>query len=424
MKAIYLKFLLFLTPFLLVLIWGELKVYQSGETVPFKKVIDAQLSSEDELYYYRALLNNNMNAYKVEMINRQKPEIITLGQSVVLNFRDFMFHPMEDKFYNGGHLVNNIWDIQHVVELWKSNKLHRPKMVIFGLDAGIPKKNNYLDFFRNFRIGYSDKAYDLNAHMHALQNIYKNELFKVKKIPKGDPKLGFGYFGQLGNGYRKDGSFHMLKRTSEFLKDPVFTDDRNAIDLFDKHLPPFSGEWEIDPKKIPMLLGAFKEMKAMDMEVIIHLSPYSAYFFDHCLTNDEFLIFWEQFLDLKQQIVDAGYPVFQWGKSTDLGFDDRFFQDAFHPGETIIGLQFYDFLRKGAGGSKLLQKVDKNHLLKIIKSPKTHSLSFQIESPILQQYMDTIPKHDSLFSAMKMVDSFLENGLPKMNYKTVIPEIR
>ena len=137
MKTIYLKFLLFLSPFLLILIWGELKVYQSGETVPFQQVIDAQLSSENELYYYRALLNNNINAYKVEMINRQKPEIITLGQSVVLNFRDFMFHPMEDKFYNGGHLVNNVWDIQHVVELWKSNKLHRPKVVIFGLDAGI-----------------------------------------------------------------------------------------------------------------------------------------------------------------------------------------------------------------------------------------------------------------------------------------------
>ena len=416
--------MLFLSPFLLLLTWGEYQVYKTGETVPFKTVIDAQLSSKHELYYYRALLNNNMNAYKVEMINRQKPDIITLGQSVVLNFRDFMFHPMEDKFYNGGHLVNNIWDIEHVVNLWKEKKLHRPKVVIFGLDAGIPKKNNYLDYFRNFRVGYNDKAYDLNSHMHALQNFFKYKLFGGNKIPKGDPEIGFGYFGQLGNGYRKDGSFHMLKRTSEYLKEPKFTDDRNALELFDKHLPPFSGEWEIDPKKIPMLLNAFKEMEAMDMEVIIHLTPYTAYFFDHCLENEEFLIFWEQFLELKQQIIDAGYPIFQWGKSHDLGFDDRFFQDAFHPGETIIGLQFYDFLRKGAAGSELLQKIDKNHLLEIIKSPKTHPLSFQIESPLLQSYMDTIPKHDSLFSAMKMVDHFLENGLPKMEYETVIGEVQ
>ena len=126
--------------------------------MPYRKVMEAQLTSENELYYYRAMLNNNMNAYKVEMINQQKPDIITLGQSVVLNFRDFMFHPMEDKFYNGGHLVNNIWDIEHVVNLWKEEKLHRPKVVIFGLDVGVPKKNNYLDYFRNFLVGYNDNC--------------------------------------------------------------------------------------------------------------------------------------------------------------------------------------------------------------------------------------------------------------------------
>ena len=107
-----------------------------------------------------------------------------------------------------------------------------------------------------------------------------------------------------------------------------------------------------------------------------------------------------------------------------MGFDDRFFQDAFHPGETIIGLQFYDFLRQGAGGSKILQQVDKNHLLEIIKSPKVNSMSFQMENPLLLNYMDTIPRHDSLYNAMKMVDNFLKNGLPEMPYETVIPKSR
>ncbi len=394
-------------------------MYKTGETVPFKKVIDKQLSSENEIYYYRQLLNNNLNAYKLEMMNRQKPEIITLGQSIVLNFRDFMFHPMEDKFYNCGHLVNNIDDIEHVVNLMKEGDLHRPKMVIFGLDGGVPKKNNWLDFSKNFKYGFSDRAYDLNAHMHALQNFFKYTFFGENRIPKGSPEIGFGYFGQLGNGYRKDGSFHMVKRTSEFRKDPIFTDDRNAIAAFDKHIPPFSGEWEIDTTKTPRLLKAFADMKAMDIEVIIYMAPYSKHFLDHCFTNNEFVVYWEQFVKLQEQIIDAGYPMFRLRKPDDLGLDDRFFQDAYHPGEVIVALQFYEFLNSGAAGSELLQKVDKKNLLNHLKSPKNYPLSFQIESPILMSKMDTIPKHDSLFTGMELLNNVLENGFPESDYERI-----
>ncbi len=419
MNSIYLKFLLFLSPFLLLLGWAEIQVYKTGETVPFKKVIDKQLSSENEIYYYRQLLNNNLNAYKLEMMNRQKPEIITLGQSIVLNFRDFMFHPMENKFYNCGHLVNNIDDIEHVVNLMKEGDLHRPKMVIFGLDGGVPKKNNWLDFSKNFKYGFSDRAYDLNAHMHALQNFFKYTFFGKNRIPKGSPDIGFGYFGQLGNGYRKDGSFHMLKRTSEFLKNPVFTDDRNAIDAFNKHYPPFSGEWEIDKTKTPRLLKAFADLKDMNIEVIIYMAPYSGYFLDHCFTNEEFKIYWNQFKELQEEIIDAGYPMFRLRKPQDLGLDDRFFQDAYHPGEVIVALQFYEFLNSGAAGSKLLQKVDKSNLLRHLESPKTYPLSFQIESPLLLANIDTIPVHDSLYSGMRLLHDVLENGFPETDYERI-----
>ncbi|WP_354428139.1 MULTISPECIES: hypothetical protein [unclassified Mucilaginibacter] len=143
----------------------EYLLYLNKETTPINHVIDNQISSKQELYYMRAFFDNSPTMYKLGMMKRTSPDILVLGQSIVLQFRKEMFHPYQSVFYNMGYAINNAYDLQSVVTQIQEKRLHKPKLVILGLDLSLVKKTN------------------TNYHVNMIDDPHPDEIYKQNFMP-------------------------------------------------------------------------------------------------------------------------------------------------------------------------------------------------------------------------------------------------
>ena len=91
MKKFVLYTAIYVSLGLLFVAIGEFYLWRFKESVSIKKVAEIQSSATKELYYGRQILGNSLSTYKYEMWMKTQPKVLVLGQSVTLQFRDFMF---------------------------------------------------------------------------------------------------------------------------------------------------------------------------------------------------------------------------------------------------------------------------------------------------------------------------------------------
>ena len=125
----------FFAPLLVLGVLFEFAMWRTGETWPVSRVIDTQLSlGTTSSLYSRMLFSQQLNVYKYAMIKRTRPKIVMHGTSRVMQIRDFMFHPLEQWFYNAGGMMQSPQDVATYAERIRSGDLPKPEVLIFGID--------------------------------------------------------------------------------------------------------------------------------------------------------------------------------------------------------------------------------------------------------------------------------------------------
>ncbi|HMR42679.1 MAG TPA: hypothetical protein PKC40_02550 [Saprospiraceae bacterium] len=415
MGRFLLKIFLFLIPPLALIAWGEYQFFDLKETMPVTEVLDEQMKSTEECYYHRLFFDNNLAIYKYEGINRVKPDILVLGQSIVLQIRDFMFHPLEDKFYNAGHLISNVTELEQIIQFMREGKLHKPKVIIFGMDGGLPKANFWLDWRRSFDAEYDDPVHDLNAHARALQK-YFNSFIQPSKttIPERRETIGFGYMGQRGYGYRHDGSTLMGREVTEYLQHPqVFKDRKNLYEMLIAHTPPFNHPLNFNPDKEKRVKKCLDDFRDLGIELFVFTTPYADAFLEKALRDSSFGVFWKDLNAMQKSIKkEMKYPFFEVERPSSLKLDDRFMLDASHPGEVLMGMLLLRFFKKHPEQLGYLKNVDMSYLENKLRDPKTTPLSFMEENPlILQKYEQIITDREAIKEVMQKVLDVLDENL-------------
>ena len=74
-----------------------------------------------------------MHLVKQAVLKNRQPEVIALGTSRVLQFRDFVFSK-PDSFYNCGRAIGKIQDLRAFLSAYPHKK---PKAIILGLDQDL-----------------------------------------------------------------------------------------------------------------------------------------------------------------------------------------------------------------------------------------------------------------------------------------------
>jgi len=151
MRTHYLRFILIvLLPILLLLpagITNWVFLHNVGELTPIEEIVEIQ---QRDGGLYGTALHPNVYSYKLELYAARRPEIVAIGSSRVLQFRQHLF---SRPFVNLGRTVNYPAEAVKLVDDMLA--VSTPELVIFGIDHYWlnPSFTTALDFSTHKRRG-------------------------------------------------------------------------------------------------------------------------------------------------------------------------------------------------------------------------------------------------------------------------------
>ena len=190
------------------------QLWRTGESWPLSRVVDAQLRlGTTPSLYGRMLFSQQFNVYKYHMIKRTRPKIIIHGTSRVMQIRDFMFHPLEQWFYNAGGMIQSPHDVASYAARIRSGDVPQPEVLIFGVEPWWVKEGNTHEGWLESQ-SLQDDVWLFPAHIEAARLLLRRRVFPWKALLAGVPAPSPGYRYQAigakplfdGSGFRLDGS--------------------------------------------------------------------------------------------------------------------------------------------------------------------------------------------------------------------------
>ena len=366
--ALVWRAVLFLLPLALLLAPWEAMFWLSGECLPFSMVSLWQDRRPTGLFG-RRYFSQDYNQYKLSRMADKEPGILVAGSSRVLQFRDFMFHPLGAKFYNAGRLLVCVNDLACLAGMMAEGKTPRPDSLIVGVDPWWLYPKAAARKVLDQKAG--DGSYRPAAHLTALREMISNGgvglLAKLWHFPLRSKWCGYpalGYMAAGGHGFRADGSFTYYSYLKDFRAEPIYRDRVSPAILtrIQKGTNQFRPADSLGETELAELLGAIKSLTGQGVRVAVFLPPFAGPV-DAKLRSDKryrgwYLDYWSK---LPRALEKAGIPWFGRPTPKDWGLDDRYMLDGFHPGEVLIAAIVRDWLvSKPRPG--LLGRVDTERL--------------------------------------------------------------
>ena len=301
--------------------------YSVGEFDTLADISENQLNS-DEIVIYGTALNDITHSYKSYMLEKVKPDIIALGSSRVMPFKQQMF---KQKFYNLGGVMDSADDGFRMLEKIKKVKT---KLLLLGVDSwwfnpkyspssniSYKQHNTNPDFAPRFNI------HDVvSVSKWILKGELSLELFK-------DALLGrtrhIGIRGIVGEGFGVDGSIYHVRTITGGRKffDEGFEDTlnrvRNGTDRFQYAATAHR-------ENIKNLIGFIKQLQNSGIETIVFFPSYSPPVYALIKEKSEH---YRYMPDLKSQLVAEGVSFFDFEDPASIQSGSCEFYDGFHHGE-------------------------------------------------------------------------------------------
>ncbi|AEV32714.1 hypothetical protein Oweho_1727 [Owenweeksia hongkongensis DSM 17368] len=376
MKKFLQKTWVYVIVVLLYVALGEYFLIRIQEVTPIEKVAEIQSTSKRELYYGRQVLGNSLSTYKYAIFERVQPKkVLVLGQSVTLQFRDFLFEPYEDEFYNTGLMARNIGDLNHVADLFESGEIQKPEFIFLGLDLSFVLKHTVLDKTRWIQDMPDDKALRAKSHLQGMQKLMLNARLRAK--PEGE--IGFGKAGMEGRGYRNDGTYRHKPEIEKYIQDSTYYDGELLQKLKERRLP-FVEPFEYDDVKAERVLITLERFKNMGTELLIYVPAYSDFFFNEAIKDSMFAGFWQDFMQFQQVLVDKNYEVIIFTTPSGIGLTDNYMVDAEHPSEVMSAIQLRNYVRDRKESGGLLEQLTFRTVDSLLNNNHTIPISFLKDS--------------------------------------------
>lgn len=375
------RLLIFLLPIFILAGFFMFAMYRSGEAYSYAKKLRLQ-EEKPNAVVSRIYYSQQFNVYKSEALLMKKPRIITLGSSRVMQFRDFMFAPIERDFYNAGGMLQNLEDLKAYVDRVRENDLPKPDVAIIGIEpwwfeGSGTSGNTWLSENRYLR----DEVYDAASHINAVRGLLKQGHFPWQVLYKFGgfvtPYYGYPAYGAQsitrGQGFRPDGSRLHEHWIADFIRDPIYK-DRNTVPLMDK----IKNQWprSADPEQMAEAVEAVLALQKLGVEVQVFLPPFTTEAKELFEDNPEHYTWWKPYsVDLPESFRKAGIPCIGPAVPEDYGLDPRYMHDPVHPGEVFVSYILADIIRK-ALDSIPLKKVGLDRLAELQQDPETIPICF------------------------------------------------
>jgi len=328
-----------------------------GELWNSDRVVDFEMDHPGETLFLRKILQDNTN-YKYKKLIKVKPDVVVLGSSRVMQFRQEMFGPETGdgvSFYNGGGLSDTPLDMQNVLDLLPTD--YKPKIIFIGLDSfefgkhrppggGLKARienAESLSFIKNW------KSYIYASRYLALDIIGNPERFddfwEHKEPVEG--KTAIGILALKGNGFRSDGSFQYGAYIFSHRLNSKFVDaeDPPIIERIREGTGRFAADSAFDEERAATLKKFLISAKEKNIFVAGFAPPYSSEAFGELISSPHQNKLFNKFRkEVPAVFKEAGFPFFDFSDPSSFGINDQYMFDGFHPTETTAAVMLRSML--------------------------------------------------------------------------------
>ncbi len=364
---------LYLSPLVAAICGLEIMLWTTGDSWPARKVVARQFASASEIIYGRRNFANQLNVYKSEGIRQKRPAILITGSSRVMQIRDFMFHPVEELFYNAGGMLRDAYDVLALAEEISAGDLPPPAVLIIGIDPWWIKEQDNTGAW----LQRPDEVFSVPAHVAALRRLIGKNLFNTPLLSSTTPFYEREAIGSMavqeGSGFRRDGSFQYSPRLFEqFVKNPTYI-DREEPPIIERVISmqdEFAAPAIVDTARVRMVIEGLVTLRMIGIEVYAFMPPFSLEVWQ-ALEQSEPLDAWWRFyrFSFVELLEHFDIPVIPSAAPADFGLDETYMIDGCHPSEVFMGHVMRSIIQAAPAGS-FLDYVDKERLLRrIMEAP-------------------------------------------------------
>lgn len=370
MKLFLYKSLIFILPiFILLGIPTSILVYSGESFSKIEKVVES--GSEYLIGYAYQEVNYPFLKWK-ELHNRPKQDIIALGSSRVLPFRDKMFTV---PFYNCGYTITSIADFLPFIKSIPPDK--KPNYLILGLDQWMfnsnwdnleikQSKHRYTPSTINWR-----ELYTTNFSISMINNVWKDIFLgkygtNILKRKNDIEELGLNAI--LNNkGFLKDGSFYYGNQITYLLDnnplagDYLFKDTYSRIEEGNRR---FEYASEINPKAIDKVKELLSYLKDEDFKVIAIIPPFANAVNTKIEETGKYNYMKQIYPSLKPIFDSYGFELWDMSSLNTYHSNDKETIDGFHGGSVsylrmmIYMIENYSILKEISNISQLKKDLE------------------------------------------------------------------
>ena len=335
------RVLIFLAPLLAITFLIEALLWRIGETWPLERVIRTQEINPQALFS-RRLIDQGTFRYKYLETIGQRPSILVLGSSRLMQFRREMFGRQGASFYNAGGMIHSIEDINAFLDRLPPNDT--PQMIILGIDFWWLNANTKREANDAFSIGVGeDGTYSWQGHANVLSFYLRNpsrlgKLFTRSLGRKYDPNAIGLQAAMSGPAFRRDGSKKFSLRIPK------------TSEQWQRRLPPTGAIGKLvleggthfaftDGVSIPLLeqlRTAVLRLRERNAFLIAYSAPVINEVARVAATAPRQREFWKQYhQELPALFRSLDIPYYDIITPEQLGLDDRYMRDPYHPHDTF-----------------------------------------------------------------------------------------
>lgn len=369
MKLFLYKSLIFIIPIFVLLGIPTCFLIYSGES--FSKIEKIVERGDEYLIGYAYQEVNYPFLKWKEIHNRPKQDVIALGSSRVLPFRDKMFTV---PFYNCGYTITSVADFLPFVKSIPPDK--KPNYLILGLDQWMfnsnwdnleikQSKHRYTPAIINWR-----ELYTTNFSISIINNVWKDvfagkygiNILKREKIEK------LGLNAILNNkGFLKDGSFYYgndityLLENNPLAADYLFNDTYSRIKEGNRR---FEYASEINPKAIDKVKELLSYLKDENFKIIAIIPPFANAVYTKMEETGKYNYMKQIYPSLKPIFDSYGFELWDMSQLSTYHSNDRETIDGFHGGSVsylrmmIYMIENYSILKEISNISQLKKDLE------------------------------------------------------------------
>ncbi|MBU5615098.1 SGNH/GDSL hydrolase family protein [Geomonas azotofigens] len=391
MKRLLIKITLLAAPYALYLALPFWMLLGTGEfRFNVDEMVGRAVSGTPQLVGFRF----NESPYKYLKLRTlsalPRRDVVALGSSRVLQFRDRMFTPAT--FYNAGYTITSIPHFLAFVSALPEDRL--PKTLIVGLDQWMfNKKADSLDS-ASAKVNFTTyEQMDFVSVFNASDKIYKKVFDGSLRLgevpPTGTAVCGKGAgaapltevgFNACANktGFLNDGSMHYGGQIEKLVAGDKSADDyqfRNTLKKIEKGDTKFSHGDRINPEAVRQLRPFLEFCRKKNIRVVAFLPPFSDTAYRAMLGSGKFQYLEQLAPALAPVLQEYGHEFYDFSSVSRAGSTDLEAIDGFHGSESVY---LNMLIRMLEGGSALNSVCDLKALRETAGHKKNRYLAYDM----------------------------------------------